>query len=147
MTPIYDPKNYDIRNSIPYLMSRVRMSLLDTLDKELAPSDITAAQYVVILFVANGLASQASEVCTILRQDPGAMTRMVDRLESKGFIRRVPNPEDRRATRLELTPEGKAVYPKILATAVGVLNRYLRGFAKGEVRQMEDFLKRMLANV
>lgn len=146
MTHIYDPKNYDVRNAIPYLMGRVRLALQDAFDKELVQFDLTTAQYVVILFVANGMASKAAEVCSILSQDPGAMTRMLDRLESKGFIRRVRSPKDRRAAQLELTPEGKAIYPKILATAIGVLNRFLQGFTKQEVRQMEDFLKRMLAN-
>jgi DNA-binding MarR family transcriptional regulator len=146
MTPIYDPKHYDVQNAIPYLMSKVRMSLVDALDKELAQFDLTTAQYVVILFVANGMASKAAQVCSILGQDPGAMTRMLDRLEGKGFIRRVRSPKDRRASQLELTAEGIAIYPKILATAVGVLNRFLKGFTKQEVRQMEDFLKRMLAN-
>ncbi|HUL40341.1 MAG TPA: MarR family transcriptional regulator [Burkholderiales bacterium] len=147
MAAVYDPKNYDVQQSIPYLMGRVRMSLHDTLDKELAQFDLTAAQYLVLLFLANGMASTASNICDILRQDPGAMTRMLDRLESKGFVRRTPDPDDRRTARLELTPEGKAAYPKILAAGVGVLNRILRGFSKGEIRQMEDFLKRMLANV
>ena len=146
MTPIYDPKTYEVRRSVAYLMSRVRMALHDTMDQELDPHAITTAQWVVILLLANGVASTSSEICHVMTCDPGAMTRMIDRLERKGFVRRVRSPADRRSVKLELTPEGKAVYPKILAVAIGVLNRFLRGFTKKEVRQMEEFLNRMLAN-
>lgn len=74
------------------------------------------------------------------------MTRMIDRLEAKGFIRRVRSAEDRRAVNLELTAEGKAVFPKLRVSVVGVLNRLLRGFTKSEARQLEGFLQRILAN-
>jgi DNA-binding MarR family transcriptional regulator len=48
--------------------------------------------------------------------------------------------------RLELTAEGKKLYPRILEALVEVFNRLLRGFSKTEVRQLEDLLKRMVAN-
>lgn len=37
----------------------------------------------------------------------GTMTNRLDRLEKRGLITRVPNPEDRRSLSVELTPEGK----------------------------------------
>ena len=71
---------------------------------------------------------------------------MIDRLEQSGFVRRVPCARDRRSIRLELTPNGREVYPKLLARVVEVLNHFLRGFTKAEAAQLTDFLKRMLAN-
>lgn len=38
---------------------------------------------------------------------PGAVTQMADKLERAGYVRRVPNPGDRRSTLLQLTPEGE----------------------------------------
>lgn len=146
MTPIYDPQNYDVNNNIAHLMGRVRMALHDAVDEELKPYDLTTAQFVVMRYLADGMASKAAEVCRAMTSDPGAMTRMIDRLERKGFVRRVRSVEDRRCAKLELTPEGSAVYPKLVAAAVGVLNRFLRGFSIDEVRQMEGLLGRMLAN-
>ena len=71
---------------------------------------------------------------------------MLDRLEGKRLIRRARCPDDRRRVILELTPEGKAVYPKLVASYVNVLNRFLHGFTKPEVRQLETLLSRMLVN-
>ncbi len=78
--------------------------------------------------------------------DPGAMTRMLDRLERKGLVRRVRCPKDRRKVIVELTDDGKAAYPKLIAAAVRTINHFLRGFTKADAHQLETLLKRMLAN-
>jgi DNA-binding MarR family transcriptional regulator len=47
---------------------------------------------------------------------------------------------------LELTAEGKRLYPRILEALVEVFNHLLHGFSKSEVQQLEQLLKRMVAN-
>jgi DNA-binding MarR family transcriptional regulator len=101
---------------------------------------------VILATLAEGPTDSASNLCKGVSYDPGAMTRMIDRLERKGLVRRIRCPFDRRRINLELTPEGKAVYPRLIESAVVVLNRYLRGFSRDEITQFETFLKRMLAN-
>jgi DNA-binding MarR family transcriptional regulator len=144
-TEIYDPKTFDPKTGIGSLIARVRVKLFEALDEELAPFDITAAQYVILVNLANGVDS-ASGLCRGVSYDPGAMTRMIDRLERKRFVRRVRSPEDRRVVNLALTEEGKAVYPKLVARAAAATNRRLRGFTKAEAQQLESFLQRMLVN-
>jgi DNA-binding MarR family transcriptional regulator len=146
MTSIYDPSTYDFRNAVPSLMVRVRTALFDAVEAELAPYGIKAAEYLVLIALANEVADTASAVCSAMAHDPGAMTRKIDALEQKGLVRRVRSEIDRRTIKLELTAEGKALFPKVLSAAVGVVNRFLHGFTKAEVRDLEDMLKRMLAN-
>lgn len=143
---IYDPKTIQPSSSIGYLINRVRMEFIDAIDRELAPLDVTAAQYIIMGHLAHKLADSASQLCKGISYDPGAMTRMIDRLEAKGFIRRVRCADDRRAVNLELTAEGMAVFPRLRVSVVGVLNRFLHGFTKTEARQLEGFLQRILAN-
>jgi DNA-binding MarR family transcriptional regulator len=143
---IYDLKSYDPKRSIGGLLGRVKMAMGAALDAELASLDITAAQYVILMSIALGEADSASGLCKGMPYDPGAMTRMLDRLERRGLVRRVAHPNDRRATNLELTAEGKAVYPKLQASGMKVLNDFLGGFTPKEARQLEGFLQRMLEN-
>ena len=143
---IYDPATYDIRTAVGPMMGRVRAAFLDALDEALAPHELKAADYLVLVALANDAADTASSVCTMLSHDPGAMTRKIDALEKRGFVRRVRSAEDRRAIKLELTPEGRKLYPKVLAAAVGISNAFLQGFTKPEVRQLEGMLKRMHDN-
>ena len=146
MAAIYNPQTYDLRNSIPYLMARARAALVAEVDTALAPFGIRAAEYLVLLALANDMVETASGMCAFIDHDAGAMTRKIDNLEKKGLVRRVRDPADRRALKLELTEGGRAVYPKVLGAALTVVNRFLEGFSKSEVRQMEDMLRRMLEN-
>lgn len=128
------------------LINRVRIEVIDALDRELAKFDISAAQLIVLASVANKEADSAASLCKSISYDPGAMTRMIDRLEQKGLIRRTPNPEDRRATNLEMTAAGRALYPQLLAAKENVQAQFLRGFSKDDVRVLEHLLNRMLEN-
>src|SRR5437868_7665428 len=143
---IYDPATYDIRTAAPPLLARVRVRFVDALDAALAPLDLKAADYLVLVTLAHDAADTASSVCSVLAHDPGAMTRKIDALEKRGLVRRLRSAEDRRAIKLELTAEGRKIYPRALAAAVGVANDFLHGFTKAEVRQLEGFLLRMLEN-
>ena len=144
--PLYDPKTFDPLTGPGRLLSRVKLAMHEALEAELAPLDITPAQYVIIVSLASGEVNSASQLCKGVSYDPGAMTRMLDRLEKKGLIRRVRGGDDRRKVMLELTPEGKAVYPQLSAKAAAMLNRLLRGFTKAEVNELEKMLQRMLDN-
>ena len=146
MGEIYDVKNFQPVTSVGYLLNRVRAELLSTIDRELEPFDVTSAQYVIMAQLAYSLADSATLLCKGIAYDPGAMTRMIDRLEAKQLIRRVRSPEDRRAVKLELTDEGKALFPKLRSIVIGVLNRFMRDFSKSEARQLENLLQRMLNN-
>ena len=142
----YDPRNFDPHSSLGYLIGSARRLLLEALDRELAQHDLTAAQAIVLFQLDHGEFKHAAEYCRVLRYDPGAMTRLIDRLEAKGFVSRQRTAEDRRAIKLELTAAGRTVVPRIRASAIGVFNSFLRGFSKSEARQLTDFLKRLLAN-
>ena len=141
-----DPAPAQPRYGIVRLINRVRVELIDAMDRELARFDISAPQLIVLASVANREADSASSLCRNISYDPGAMTRMIDRLEQKGLIRRVPNPEDRRATNLELTTAGKLLFPQLLEAKETVQKQFLRGFSADDVATLEGLLNRMLDN-
>jgi DNA-binding MarR family transcriptional regulator len=152
MADIYDSETYQPRKGIGHLMHRVRAEILAAIDRELAaderlaPLEITAAQFLILASLVLGSGKSASDICKGISYDAGAMTRMLDRLESKGLIRRDRSQEDRRQILLELTDEGRAAFPRMRDVSMQVLNRFLRGFTKAEARQLESFLTRMLEN-
>ncbi len=142
---IYDAETFEPGRCVGPLINRVRLALLEALDRALAPHNVTSAQYVILSMLASG-ADSASQICRGISYDAGAMTRMIDRLEQRGLLKRVRVTDDRRTVKLQLTDEAKALYPKMRASAMEVMNGLLRGFTKAEARQLEDFLKRMLEN-
>lgn len=151
---IYDLETYQPANCVGQLIYRVRAAHMNALDEvlaqdpDLAPLEISAAQYVIISVLTKSKCGvdSATQLCKDLSYDAGAMTRMIDRLEAKGLVSRRRCPEDRRLVKLELTEAGHAALPKLRECSVRVLNHFLRGFTPTEARQLESFLIRMLQN-
>ncbi len=153
MGDVYDIETYQPRKGVGHLLSRVRAEMLAALDKaleadpELAALEISAAQFIVIAALAlSDSAKSASDLCKGISYDAGAMTRMIDRLESKGLICRSRREDDRRVVYLELTEKGHNAFPRMRVVSMGIVNRFLRGFSQAEARQLESFLTRMLDN-
>ena len=146
MQPIYAIETFRPSQAVGAFIGHARRTIVYAIDQKLAPLDISHAQWIVVMMLGDGVASTAAELCKILIYDPGAMTRLLDRLEKKGVLRRVRAKGDRRTVHLELTAAGKRLYPRILEALVEVFNRLLRGFSKSDVRQLEGLLKRMVAN-
>lgn len=153
MGDLYDVTTYQPKKSVGSLLGRVRGEMLSALDKELAADqrlaalELSAAQFIIIANLAGAEEPKsASDLCKGISYDAGAMTRMLDRLESKGLIRRNRCPNDRRLMHLELTDQGHSLYPRMREISMAVANRFLRGFSKAEARQLESLLLRILEN-
>src|SRR6202171_1655186 len=85
---VYDSETFEPGRCVGPLISRVRVALLDGLDRALAPLNVTGAQYVIVSTLASG-ADSASQLCRGISYDAGAVTSMIDRLEKRGPLRRV----------------------------------------------------------
>jgi len=152
MGEIYESATYEPRGGVGHLLHRVRTEMLAAVDREMAADEqltameVTSAQFIILATLSMGTAKSASDLCKYISYDAGAMTRMIDRLEEKGLLRRSRDPGDRRLVNLELTEKGSAALPRMRDVSMKVLNRFLQGFTKAEARQLEGFLTRMLEN-
>jgi DNA-binding MarR family transcriptional regulator len=144
--PIYSPGTFRSRDSVGALIGLVRKALVEEFDRELAPLGLNTAQALVLIFLVDERAGTAAEVCKHLSHDPGAMTRLIDKLEQMDLVRRVRGREDRRSARLELTQRGRQAHADVTRVQIAVLNRALRGFSPAEARTLEGLLKRVLEN-
>lgn len=77
----------------------------------------------------------------------GATTTMLDRLEAKGFIKRKPNPNDRRGVLIELV-EGKSKQSAKLVAGIQKAHRDLIAiYSDDELAVITDFLLRFTQNI
>jgi DNA-binding MarR family transcriptional regulator len=129
-----------------FMVTSVRNSIHEALERELAPFELTTPQYVVLNCLAKGWGRTLSDFCRVLAYDSGAMTRLLDRIVAKGFIRRVENEADRRSYLIELTEQGQAALPQALAAAEVAMQRLLTGFSEGDAETLHKLLSRLLVN-
>jgi DNA-binding MarR family transcriptional regulator len=75
------------------------------------------------------------------------VTSRIDRLERRGFVRRLPDPDDRRGVIIELTDEGREVVDAAVA-ALSISDAQLVGrLDPAEVAQLESLLRKLLAGL
>ncbi len=141
----YQLETFSSKENMGYLLKRTWSVLATAIDQELVPYDLTYPQFLILVRLNEGECSTAAELARVICTDTGAMTRMLDRLESKGVIRRVRSTEDRRVVNLEFTDTGRELVEKVLVIAVNVLNRYFGDFSAGEMQLLEQLLKRVIA--
>ena len=132
--------------SVGYLIKLANQVVMRNLDAELQHFDLTAPQWVPLLVLSKGRADTVAGCARKIDVDTGAMTRMLDRLEAKGFVSRNRSDEDRRVVRVELTKAGHQIVKLIPPTICSVLNSHLRGFSEQEFETLKDLLRRFLAN-
>ena len=73
--------------------------------------DLTFSQYITLKKLADGTAG-VTDLARAAELNPGAMTRLLDKLEAKGLISRVADPGDRRAIHIHLTDAGLAIWQR-----------------------------------
>ena len=132
--------------SVGQLMSCARASLLTSLDAELERFGLNSTQYIVLKHLGEGAARTAADLCRLNRYDTGAMTRILDRLEEKGLVRRERGREDRRVVFLRLAPAGRALLPRLMTVGTRVLEVHLAGFSLDELEALKRYLQRMIDN-
>src|SRR5215472_1555894 len=132
--------------SVGQLMSSARASLLASLDAELEQFGLNSTQYIVLKHLGEGAARTAADLCRLNRYDTGAMTRILDRLEEKGLVRRERGREDRRVVFLRLAPAGRALLPRLMAVGTRIVDAHLAGFGTEELEALKGYLQRMIAN-
>ncbi|QOT79424.1 MarR family winged helix-turn-helix transcriptional regulator [Cupriavidus basilensis] len=136
---------YERRARVARLINRGQSKLVLALDRDLEPFGVTAAQYAILSTLWGGRGDTAAQLCKEISYSPGAMTRMLDRLEQKLLIRRLPHPDSRRSHKLELSEEGRQLFPELLATSAAIINRFLGDFDSADLSRFEALLERMLA--
>ena len=99
-----------------------------------------------LLLLQQGKCSTAADISKIAGHDAGAVTRLLDRLQTKGLVRRLRSAEDRRIVNLELTEDGKRITAEVPKIITHLANQVLAGFSQNEFLQFRDLLNRALTN-
>ena len=147
-TPIafYQAANYRPEDSVGYLMSQILTMVAQEVERQLAHTELTNAQWKPLYKLYSGQASTVAELARCSQLDAGATTRMLDRLEAKGLCKRVRSETDRRVVNIELTSTGSKAAGDLPEILSGVQNAHLAGFTDAEFQTLREYLRRILNN-
>jgi DNA-binding MarR family transcriptional regulator len=101
----------------------VARQLRETSQETLAPWDITPAHFRALRVLRRNGVMRLSELSDRLQIAARSTTEVIDALESRDLVRRRPDPDDRRATLVEVTEHGTGVLDAIRAARGGETER------------------------
>ena len=133
----------DLANNEARHLVRLYWTLTKLLDRELASLELGHGRYMYLfgLYIADGRRQQ--DLADIIGIDKAAVTRALARLEQSGYIRRVADEEDGRATRVFLTPRGRKLRPTLESVADRVIDTLTEPLDDAERRTLRSLLRRI----
>jgi MarR family 2-MHQ and catechol resistance regulon transcriptional repressor len=105
--------------------------------------DLTVPQADVLFTLGNtdGLTFKEIGEKTLITK--GTLTGVIDRLQEKGVVERVPCPDDRRCTRATLTREGRSLFNREFPRQIQYLKARFERLSKAERRQALASLRKL----
>ncbi|HEY9110956.1 MAG TPA: MarR family transcriptional regulator [Rhodanobacteraceae bacterium] len=131
------------------LIGRLRAEFVTEVEQEMARQgvDLNFTQFVALKLLGHEEPLTPVELARALHYNPGALTRLLDKLEQRGYLKRVPDPVDRRALRLELTAKGKSLRKRVIGYCDAVAERTFACTTSREREQLRGVLTRVLEDI
>jgi DNA-binding MarR family transcriptional regulator len=100
--------------------------------------NITPEQFLVMdTLWDEGVLSQ-QQIADIIIKDKNSVVKLIDGLEEKKLVKRIPNSKDRRQNLIQVTTYAKSIQQEVTELAMEAVNLIIKGIPK---KQMYDFIQ------
>jgi DNA-binding MarR family transcriptional regulator len=113
------------------------------LDDTVAEHGLTSGEWHLLGKLRRG-SSSPGKLADQFELSSGAMTNRLDRLEEQGLIRRLPDPDDRRGVRVELTADGQARWEEAVHAQAAKEQLVAGALAPGEQHELNALLRKLM---
>ncbi len=94
--------------------------------------DLTPIQFAALDAIHNAPGADQATVAEMIAYDRATIGGVIERLEQKGWVRRVVSERDRRARELSLTPEGLRVLKALVPVVRGLQDEILQALGDAD---------------
>jgi MarR family transcriptional regulator, lower aerobic nicotinate degradation pathway regulator len=140
------PPSPDATEFAGQLFFRLWRATHTRIGEKLESIGLTPASFGVLNLLAKRDAMIQQEIGRAIGIDPSTMVALLDGLEGAGLVTRTPNPSDRRARVVAVTPKGRKALERGRKLNGEVEDEVLNGLSKTERRELLDLLRQALAS-
>lgn len=127
-------------------VEKIHRHFQDAFRASLGEAGLTKEEWKVLMALHDSVRSHGW-LCQDLDVSTGAMTNRLDKLEGRGLIRRVRDPNDRRGVLLELTETGNAHLQEYVGAGAGRERELVDELTLAEKRELNQLLSKLLASL
>ncbi|MCP5153171.1 MAG: MarR family transcriptional regulator [Ectothiorhodospiraceae bacterium] len=137
----------NLERNFGFLVNDVARLLRTTFDRRVRTLGLTRSQWWVLthLYRSDGITQRA--LADTLELEQASLCRLLDRLESNGWVRREPDPQDRRAKRVFLTEEVAPAMKVMRQVAAELRADAMAGLDDPERDQFVELLLKVKSNL
>jgi DNA-binding MarR family transcriptional regulator len=114
------------------------------LDDTVAEFGLTSGEWKVLGALHRGGSKSPGRLAEMFELSSGAMTNRLDRLEEQKLIKRLPDPDDRRGVRLELTSAGRQRYKETVHSQAAKEAFVAGALTPREQQQLNALLRKVM---
>jgi MarR family transcriptional regulator for hemolysin len=137
----------DLSRNFGFILNDVARLLRTSFDRRVKQFGLTRSQWWVITFLFRNDGVTQSELADTLEIEKPTLGRLIDRLEAKGWVRREPDANDRRAWRVYLNDAAEPAMKTMRTIAAEVRRDALAGLSAAERERFVDTLLTVKANL
>ena len=133
----------ELRNCINYLLTVAQHEVFVVFSERLAEFGVTPGQYGILNCLWSQGSATPKEIAQTPRLEDSTVSGMLDKLQKRGLVTRVLDPNDRRSIRVEASEAGKAIREDVLRTVDELNQAVLAPFTAQQRQQLLELLRRL----
>lgn len=136
-----------MRDQFPFAVARVTRRWRKLLDERLKDLGVTQARWTTMVYLQKGGEGLTQrELARLMAIENPTLVRLLDSLEQQGLIERRPCPNDRRARRLHLTPDGTEFMNVLNERAAKLREEMLEGISDEDIEGAVKVFHKIMEN-
>lgn len=132
---------------IGVMISDVARLMRTAFDRRVRRLGLTRAQWLVLTRLHRRPGASQSELADMMEVEKASAGRMIDRLETKGWVERRAKDDDRRVKRIYLTPEAERVHKRIWRIAEATVDDALASLSAQDSAELMRLLAQVKKNL
>lgn len=137
-----------LRDGFASLIARAARQWRRSVDRRLRPFGLTEATWLPLIHLARApVPMRQKDIAASLALDGSSIVRLLDALETAGFIERSEESADRRAKTITLTGRGLAIIDQVEAASREVRNATLVGISPEDIETATRVLELVCRNL
>ncbi|MCP3872359.1 MAG: MarR family transcriptional regulator [Desulfobacteraceae bacterium] len=137
-----------IDSSIAYLVGRTSRSIIKRLTKKFSDAgfDVSYEQWSILVHLYRKDGQTQQELSNIAVKDKAAITRLLNVLEKKNIVLRVPDRNDKRSKLVYLTNKAKDFKTDLIAVVEELLEEAEQGISSEEMHRCKTTVNKIFLN-
>jgi DNA-binding MarR family transcriptional regulator len=134
-----------VAHRLGYLLKHALLQYEQLTTAELAPLDISPREWAALNSLYQQHGRSQREVARLLGIDRTTMVALVDELQAKGWVKRLPQPDDRRKNNVSLTRTGRQMAQRGARVIDHCEQQFLAALGPPDAEQLKDALAAVIS--